>query len=136
LPLLKGLVRGKQKAGRSFGVRRSAALVLAGYGRAELEYVRTVAAESWGDDLALVMKILRRVRGLEGVSGRVRQRMQLVFDPVRGREYLDMRAVVAARLLNLSDADRVRQAIQAQVKAWRKRCSEFERNMLRRLFPE
>jgi len=89
-------------------VVRSAAVVLASYGLEEYRGVRRVAAGLLRNDLAGIVLLVERVRRYEEVPGSYKQRLSTQFDSLAGMPYVDMRSVLAGRLLSLNPRKKVR----------------------------
>lgn len=113
---------------------RASAIAYSTYGSSEFAEVRKTAALLLNNPLALMVRMVRRVQGLESVPDRFKARLTLRRDSVAGKEYLDMRTFVAARLLKLNK----RRAIKDWLRQWangakRRRISRFDRNLIERL---
>jgi|SRR5690348_1190 len=133
---------GKSRLRRFFRERRAAthmqlvrasSIAYATYGRAEFTEVRRAAAFLLINPLGLMVRMVKRVQRLQQVPDRFKARLNLRFDAVAGRPYLDMRTFVAGRLLRLNK----RKAIFNWLRQWakemaKKRISRFDRKLLKR----
>jgi len=113
---------------------RASAIVYSTHGPSEFADVRKAAALLLNNPLALMVRMVRRVQRLDSVPDRFKARLTLRRDSVAGKEYLDMRTFVAARLLKLNR----RTAVRKWLRQWanqnkRKRMSKFDRDLLERL---
>jgi hypothetical protein len=115
-------------------VIRATAIVYASYGREEFQRVRRTAAELLTNPLATLVRLLLRISKFSDVPERYKARLRLRYDAVRGRKYLDMRVLLAARLLTLNR----RKSVRTWLKSWaesasRDKISAFDRHLLSRL---
>lgn len=113
---------------------RAAAVVYSSYGDKEFREVRRFASKLMRNHLANVVKLVEHIRGYSDVPARFRARLQLRYDPVEGAHYVDMRALLTARLLNLAKERRV----SDWVRAWKantlaQAISRFDRRLVRKL---
>ena len=81
------------------------------------------------------MRLIERVRDYDEVPVRYKARLAARVDAVSGRKYVDMRAVLTARLLLLSESKKVSQWISD----WKKSLlsqgiSTYDSELLARLF--
>jgi len=133
LLLLRRCFRDPRK-GLPSGLIRAAAIVYAGGGKKEFNHVRRSAAVLLLNPLALMVRLIQRIMHLREVPDRYKARLQSRYDPVNKRNYLDMRMLVAARLLALNR----KQVVSLWLKSWalnlkKKRLSAFDKRLLARL---
>jgi hypothetical protein len=116
---------------------RSVAVVFASYGYGEFQTVRKIAGRALDADVSEMIKLIERVRVYDTVPDRFKFRINAVYDPVADREYVDMRGLLAARLLGLSNRPPVR-AWLLNRKAFlsSKNISSYDRGILGRMFPK
>lgn len=115
---------------------RSAAIVYLTYGRDEFMQVRRVAARLFQNNLAEIVRVVERILRYNEVPRRFGARINSRFDPVAGRNFLDMRGVLASRLLALNRKKPVttwlitkkRELLDSSISAYDKR-------LLKRLLP-
>jgi len=133
LLLLRRCFRDPRK-GLSSGLIRAAAIVYAGGGKKEFDHVRRSAAVLLLNPLALMVRLIQRIMLFREVPDRYKARLQTRHDPVNNRNYLDMRMLVAARLLALNR----KQIVSLWLKSWalnlrKKKLSAFDKRLLARL---
>ncbi len=117
-------------------VVRAAAVVLASYGLEEYRGVRKVAAGLLRNNLAGIVLLVERVRGYKEIPGSYKHRLNTQFDSLAGRPYVDMRSVLAGRLLCLNSRKKVRTWIeQKRASIEKKEISEYDRKLLQRMLP-
>jgi hypothetical protein len=131
--LLKRCFEDKKDRG-SREVVRSAAIVYASRHREACREVQLVASTLLRNHLSNVVHLLSEVASFEEVPNRYRSRLRVNFDSVAGTKYLDMRVVLAARLLLLSE----HRAVHDWVHEWKRRTaldavSAYDKRLLRRL---
>jgi len=110
--------------------------VYASYGRTEFSRVRRAAAVLLVNPLALLVRLVLRISKLAQVPNRYKARLIVRNDSVSGRKYLDMRVLLAARLLALNK----RKSVQIWLKNWKtavkkQGISAFDTNLIGRLLP-
>lgn len=115
---------------------RAAAIVHASYGREEFHRVRRAAAVLLLNPLASMVRLVLRILKLAEVPERYKARLQVRRDSVSGRRYLDMRILLAARLLGLNR----RKAVRSWLKSWvdtvkKQGISAFDKRLTGRLLP-
>jgi hypothetical protein len=125
---------GEEKRTQEPHVLRSAAIVYSSYGTSDLSYVRKAASRLLRNHLADVVRLLDRIRGYTDVPQRYRARVELRYDSVARAQYVDMRALLTVRLLQLSRAPKVTN----WVSAWKRRAlaeliSQYDRELINRL---
>jgi hypothetical protein len=113
---------------------RATAIVYASYGNEEFHRVRRTAAVLLTNPLALLVRLVLRISKFTEVPNRYKARLIVRHDSVSGREYLDMRVLLAARLLTLNKRKSVRTWLKSWKDSMRKRnVSAFDKNLLARL---
>lgn len=108
IPALKRVVQ-REDGNVPAPLVRAAAVVLASYGIDEYRFVRRRAAQLLDVNLAYLVRLVERIQRYEDVPGRYKARLNLHRDAVAGIEFVDMRAVMAARLLRLNRNTKVKQ---------------------------
>jgi hypothetical protein len=115
---------------------RSAAIVYASYGRKEFYQVRRAAAVLLSNPLASMVRLVLRISRFVEVPDRYKARLIVRRDSVSGRQYLDMRMLLAARLLALNNRKTVRLWLDSWVRGVKKqRVSPFDKRLLDRMLP-
>ena len=110
---------------------RASAIAYATYGSTEFGEVRKTASLLLNNPLALMVRMIRRLKSLEQVPDRFKSRLTIRWDSVRGRHYLDMRTFVAARLLALNRRKAIRQWLNQWVaQSKKKNLSAADRRLL------
>lgn len=118
-------------------ITRALCAVVGGDGISGFAVVRNVASRLLRNHLSEFVKLVERIKVFNKVPGRFKTRVALGRDSITGAEFLDMRSLLAARILGLSD--------HTAVKAWllsTKRnllassISEFDRKLVTRLWPK
>jgi len=135
--------RGKSRLRRYFEERltpkpsqlvRASAIAYATYGKNEFATVRRAAAVLLTNPLALMVRMVRRLQKLDHVPVRFKSRLSIRRDPVTGRHYIDMRTLVALRLLALNKRKSVRVWLSDWIRqANRKKISSFDKKLLKGL---
>lgn len=113
---------------------RASAIIYATLGRREFTEVRRAASTLLNNPLALMVRMVRKLQGLQQVPDRFKARLNLRRDSVRGRPYMDMRTYTAGRLLRLNRY----KAVRAWMKLWvkgskKKKISAFDQTLLNKL---
>jgi hypothetical protein len=106
LPLLRRCFD-DDKSAVSAPLLRAAAVVYSNYGDTEFGEVRKSASRLMRNHLADVVRLVERIRKYTDVPVRYKARLRPRYDPVAGTQYVDMRALLTARLLQLARAPRV-----------------------------
>jgi len=115
---------------------RSAAIVYLTYGKTEFIHVRRVAARLFQNNLAEIVRLVERILRYDEVPLRFGARINSRFDPVAGGHFLDMRNVLAFRLLALNRKNTVRSWLLAKKRELLSSpISAYEKRLLRRLLP-
>jgi len=118
----------------SANLLRSSAIVYASYGMTEFESVRKSASRRLLNHLADVVKLVERIRKFSDVPGRYKARLNLHYDSVSQMKYVDMRALTAARLLNLGTKPKVGKWVaQWKANTLKQSISAYDRRLVRRL---
>jgi hypothetical protein len=113
---------------------RAAAIAYATYGRKEFGEVRRAAGILLSNPLALMVRMVWRLQHLKKIPDRFKSRLSIRLDSVKNRQYVDMRTVVAARLLRLNKRKAVYDWLRSWVSQARKRkISVFDKKLLRAL---
>ncbi len=114
---------------------RACAVVYSTNGAKQYSEIRNLAAKMFRNPLADTVRLIDRIRAMKEVPDSYKQRIHTDFDPVAGRPYMDMRSVMAARLLTLNANPRVRQwCSQKKSQLLKQALSRFDRAMINRLF--
>jgi hypothetical protein len=124
----------EEKLAKQAQLIRASAIAYSTYGLSEFREIRKAAAVLLSNPLALMVRMIKKIQGLNQVTDRFKARLNLRRDPVGGRFYLDMRTYVAGRLLRLNK----RTAVSTWLQQWAgnlvtKRISSFDRKLIRRL---
>ena len=115
---------------------RAAAIVYASYGRKEFQQVRRAAAVHLFNPLALLVRLVLRISKFREVPNRYKSRLIIRHDSVSGRKYVDMRVLLAARLLTLNRKNNVRLWLKTWAdNATKQPVSAFDKRLLARLLP-
>jgi hypothetical protein len=122
------------KIARPAQLIRASAIAYSTFGSSEFSEVRKAAAQLLNNPLALMVRMVKRIQALPDVPNRFKNRLTLRFDSVAGKRYLDMRTLVAAKLLKLNK----RKTIRAWLRQWgneakRKHISKFDRDLIKAL---
>jgi hypothetical protein len=113
---------------------RSAAICYSTYGRQEFSEVKKATALLLNNPLALMVRMVKRIQLLDQVPDRFKARLTVRWDPVSGRNYLDMRTFVAARLITLNRKKTVRDWLKQWVASTkRKKVSAFDRRLIQKV---
>ena len=89
-------------------VTRSICSVLASCGPAEFAIVRNAASQMLRNHLSEFVKMIERIQRFDSVPGRFKVRIKISFDSITRAKYMDMRSVLAFRLLGLCPHQAVR----------------------------
>jgi hypothetical protein len=119
------------------GLIRAAAIVYASFGLGQYGEVRKSAATLLRNPLSETVRLIESIGSYPTVPDRYEARLTLRKDSVAGIWFIDMRTVLAARLLALSQ----RRQVQVWIKEWKQRVlmqnvSDFDRHMIRKFFPQ
>ena len=114
---------------------RAAAIVYASTGDAELDAVKRTASQLRQNYLSELVELFDRVSAYTTLPNRYHVRVKTAFDAMTRSEYIDMRGVVAARILSFCPAKEVQDWLAAKREMLLKRdISEFDRDLIRRTF--
>jgi hypothetical protein len=117
-------------------VMRAVSVVYAGQGLSEFRDVRRITARLWSHRLAQVVRLVERIRTYSQIPDRFKLRYQLAFDSSTGLRFVDIRHLVAIRLLYLNDSVSVRRWLKTErQKLLANTLSQFDRRIVRRLLP-
>jgi hypothetical protein len=138
-----GNAKGKAQLRRCFEERvlvkhselvRASAIAYATFGRGEFNVVKRSASGLLTNTLALMVKMVRRIKKMERVPDRFKSRLSIRYDSVSNKHYIDMRTFVAGRLLRLNRRASVRAWISQWARSTRSnKLSKFDKKLLRRL---
>jgi hypothetical protein len=115
---------------------RAAAIVYASFGSDRFGFVKRSAARILRHTLTDLVRFVDAVASYRDVPDRFKSRMAPRFDALTARSYLDMRGVIALRLLALSRAPRVRAWVKKKkAELLKQSLSAFDKRMIQRLIP-
>jgi hypothetical protein len=135
VPALRRYFREDRKGMPSQAIR-AAAIVCASYGNEEFQRVRKAAAVFLLNPLALMVRLALKISRLAKVPDRYKARLNIRRDSVSGKRYLDMRVLLAARLLTLNRKKSVRSWLKTWTDGVKKQgISAFDKRLLARLLP-
>jgi hypothetical protein len=117
-------------------VTRSLCAVVGGSETAGFNVVRDTAAKLLRNHLSEFVKLVARIKQFSTVPGRFKARVALSRDSITGAEFVDMRAILAARILGLCPhvdvvvwlADTRKNHLKADI-------TPFDRRLIARLWP-
>ncbi|MFY9936551.1 MAG: RNA-directed DNA polymerase [Silvibacterium sp.] len=122
------------KAATSAGLLRAAAVVYSSFGDTEFASVRKASSRLLSNPLADVVRLVERIRKETDVPVRFKARVQLRYDAVAKTKFVDMRALLTVKLLNLSRAKKVgKWFADWKAKCLSERISNYDRRLIRRL---
>lgn len=117
-------------------VTRALCAVVGGCKRNGFRTVQDVASTLLRNHLSEFVKLIVRVREFKTVPGRFKDRVKLRRDSITGAPFVDMRAILAARILGLSEHKAVRDWLAVtKVTQQAARISPFEIGLLEKLWP-
>lgn len=135
LPLLERCIEMRVK-GLGPEAARCAGFVYAGYGATQFAVVRRAASRLLRNYLGHMVRMLEKIKSYDEIPPRFVPRLNLRFDPVANQPYVDMRSVVAARLLRVNKRKAVRTWIASRRQGFLKQpISRYDRRLLHRLWP-
>jgi hypothetical protein len=115
-------------------ITRACAIVYASAGSACFVSVRASASKLLRNHLSQAVRFLGEIRRYQEVPNRYKARLHLARDSVAGHRFVDMRVVLMARLLLLSNSPKVRDWVAEWVrKTVAESVSDFDRVLLSRL---
>lgn len=133
-PLFKLLDTHGQKLPQE--LMRSVCAVVGGCKLVGFTAVQTAASTLLRNHLSEFVRLVLKVRDFSTVPGRFKSRVRLDRDSITGSVYVDMRALLAARILGLSTHKAVRAWLAATKKDHlSKPISKFEVSLVNRLWP-
>jgi len=132
LPLLRRTFEDAERV-LPAAVVRAAAITYASFGVPEFKVVRRCASKLLRNHLSETIRFLEEIRRYPDVPNRYKARLQLGWDSVGGKRFVDMRVLLMGRLLMLSNSKSVR----GWITAWRAgilldSLSTFDRNLVAR----
>jgi hypothetical protein len=117
-------------------VTRAICAVVAGCGKEGFKAVQATASTLLRNHLSEFFKLLLRVRLFKFVPGRFKHRMRIAKDSISGASFVDMRSILAARILGLCTHKPVHQWLAAaKVTYVEADISPFELRLVERLWP-
>jgi|GEM_PF-2112551 len=135
LPLLRRFAEGNSSE-MPFSAARSAAIVYASFGGEQFGHIRRLASRLHSNYLAMLIRMVERIRAYKDVPGRLKARMNPAYDAVSHRQYFDMRSLLAARLLGLNRRKAVSRWLADKRKALLGgSLSDYDKAMVTRLWP-
>jgi hypothetical protein len=116
-------------------VIRAAAVVFASYGRAEFQAARRATARLHRSNLVEMVRFIERILEYTEVPGSYKARLNPRGDSVAGTKYVDMRSILAARVLALNDRPKVRSWLRVKMRELRDRqgLSTYDKSLIDRL---
>lgn len=122
---------------------RACAVVFASFGADEFDIVRKAAARMLRNPLADMVRMVESIRTYEAVPDRWKSRFSPHWDAVAGRPFVDMRSLLAVRLLGRNQKPRVREWLKIRkdefdklaVSTFKIGLSDYDRELLARLLP-
>jgi len=133
LPLLKRILDDPDRVVAP-GIVRSCAIVYASFGVDCLTAIRKSASKLLRNHLSQTVRFLEEIRRYQTVPDRYKARLYVAKDSVAGRKFVDMRILLMARLLLLSNS----KSVSDWVADWNKKAlvepvSDFDQLLLKRL---
>jgi len=133
LPLLKRILDDPDRFVPP-GIVRSCALVYASFGVKYFTVMRKSASRLLRNHLSQPVRFIEEIRACRVVPDRYKARLNVAWDSVAGRKFVDMRIVLMAKLLLLSKSKKV----SDWVADWKRKTltepvSDFDRRLLNRL---
>ncbi len=112
---------------------RSAAIAYASFGAQEFAKVRTTASKLLRNHLSETIRFIEAIQGYPDVPNRYKARLQLSWDTVAGREYIDMRVLLMARLLLLNKSPKVTSWLSGwKTTLLKSSVSQFDQQLIKR----
>lgn len=113
---------------------RASAIVYASYGLQEFEEVREAAGRMLQNPLARVIRMIEAIKSYDTVPQRWNARFNLHYDSVAGYFFVDMRSLLAARLLALNRRTEVLKWLKSRKEQFLKvSITPFDKDLLDRL---
>lgn len=117
-------------------VTRALCAVVGGGGTSGFAIVRNCASRLLRNHLSEFVKLVGRIKRFDKVPGRFKSRVELGKDSITGSEFIDMRSLLAARILGLSNHAAVKAWLAAtKTKLLASGISDFDRRLVARLWP-
>jgi hypothetical protein len=119
------------------GLMRAVAVTYASDGLAEFQQVRRITARLWTHRLSDVVRLAERIRQYRKIPDRFKLKYTLSFDSSTGRRFVDLRNLLAVRLLYLNQNTAVRKWLNAERQKLlaQPQLSHFDRSLVVRLIP-
>lgn len=136
---LRTLVTKLQRHADSLPQRTTRALcaVVGGCKKEGFEVVQETASRLLRNHLSEFVKLIVRIKEFDTVPGRFKNRVSLSKDSITGADYVDMRAVLSARILGLCTHKTVCNWLaDTKEKLKAASISHFEVNLIERLWPK
>jgi hypothetical protein len=112
---------------------RASAITYSSFGSSHFTKVRDVASTAQKNFLAMIVRLIERIREYESIPEGYAARLTLRNDAVQQRRYVDMRTLLSARLLMLNSSPNVRRRFQVIVAKWKKAAiSGFDVHLIER----
>ena len=117
-------------------VTRSICAVLASCGNTEFDIVKSAASRLLRNHLSEFVKMVGRIQGFTRVEGRFKARIVVSRDSITGAKFIDMRSLLAARLLGLCSHPSVTSWLASKrTTLLADDLSDFDKKLIRRLWP-
>ena len=117
-------------------VTRSICAVLASCGPTEFTIVKNAASRLLRNHLSEFVKMVDRIQGFKRVEGRFKARITVNRDSITSAKFIDMRSLLAARLLGLCPHPSVTTWLATKKNTLLKDdLSNFDKALIRRLWP-
>jgi hypothetical protein len=135
LPLLRKVFENEEDTLTSDTVR-ACAIVYASFGQSEFDIVRKAAGRMLKNPLANMVKMVEGIMAYIEVPERWKLRFQLHYDSVEGRLFVDVRGLLAARLLALNNRPAIRDWLKNRREDFLKKdISTYDQALLARFLP-
>ena len=109
-------------------------MVYSSHDQGAFDEVRMVASTTLRNHLSTVVRLVEEIKKYDEIPVRYKNRLQLGFDSVAGRRFVDMRVVLSAKLLLLNEKPQARQWVRDWLsKVVKEDISAYDRRLLRRL---
>lgn len=128
---LKAIVQADQPT-PSEEVFKAAAVVYGCFGGSEFNLVRRAASKLPRNNVADVVRLIARVRKYSDVPNRYKVRLALRRDSLLNMKYMDMRSLIALRILFLNKKKKVQEWISDKVKKYKSETelSDFDKALI------
>jgi hypothetical protein len=115
-------------------VIRASAVVYASFGISEFHNIRKAAGRLLRNNLAEMVRMVEKILSYKDLPDRIKPRIALYYDAVAGTKYVDMRALLSARLLGLNRRSEIRLWLAAKKQTLiAEPISQYDRCLLERL---